>query len=183
MTTDVPWVNLKGRWYNMALSMYVASVTLFRQRVAALAKVLDKGAAFAAERGIDPTTLLESRLAPDMMPLTRQVQLVTDHAVGCPARLAGIESPVFPDTEKTFAELDARLTRGLAFLDTLRPEQIDGTEEKEIVLKLLREYRFTGQQYLIGFVVPNLIFHCTTAYDLLRHAGVPLGKRDFIGAI
>ncbi len=169
----------------MAMSMYAASVPLFRQRVAALATVLEKGAAFAVERGIDPATLLESRLAPDMMPLTRQVQLTTDHAVGGSARLAGLPVPSFPDTETSFDELDTRLARCIAFLDTLTPEQIDGSEERPILLTLRhgRELRFTGQQYLIGFVIPNLLFHCTTAYDLLRHAGVPLGKRDFIGAI
>lgn len=169
----------------MALSMYVASVTLFQQRIAALAKVLEIGAAFAAERGIDPATLLESRLAPDMLPLWQQVQLASDHAAGCPARLAGLEVPELPDAGTSFDMLAARLARCIDFLGTLAPAQFDGAEERPIVLTMHngRQLHFVGQQYLIGFVIPNLLFHATTAYDLLRHAGAPLGKRDFIGAI
>jgi hypothetical protein len=162
--------------------MYAASVPLFHKRLEALGGVLDKGAAFAAERGLDPAALLQARLAPDMLPLVRQVQLSSDHAKNGAARLAGVEPPRFPDEETSFPELKDRIARTLAYLDTFRPEQIDGSEGREIVLKTPQaELRFTGQQYLLGFVIPNLLFHCTIAYGLLRQAGVALGKRDFIG--
>lgn len=167
----------------MTMSMYAASVPLFRQRLGALSSVLEKGAAFAQERGIEPAVLLGARLAPDMFPLTRQVQTASDQAKGGTARLAGLEPPKFADTESSFAELHERLVRTLAFLDTVPPERIDGSETREIVLRFpQRELRFTGEQYLIGFVIPNLLFHCTAAYAILRHNGVPLGKSDFIGA-
>lgn len=169
----------------MTMSMYAASVPLFHKRITALAGVMQKGAAFAAERGIDPATLLQSQLAPDMFPLIRQVQIATDHAVGGSARLAGLDVPRFPDEETDFAGLADRMARCTAFLDTLTPEQIDGSEERPILLTLGRgrELRFVAQQYLIGFVIPNLLFHCSIAYALLRHAGAPLGKRDFIGGL
>ena len=167
----------------MTISMYAASVPLFRHRLGALAAVMAKGAAHAQERGIDPASLLETRLAPDMFALTRQVQIASDQAKGGAARLAGVEAPKFADTESSFAELDQRIARTLAFLDTIAPERIDGSETREIVLTFpQRELRFTGQQYLIGYLIPNLLFHCTMAYAILRHAGVKLGKADFIGA-
>ncbi len=166
----------------MTMSMYAASVPLFRHRLGALAAVMAKGAAFAQERGIDPASLLETRLAPDMFPLTKQVQIASDQAKGGAARLAGIEAPKFADNESSFAELDQRIARTVTFLDTIVPERIDGSETREIVLTFpQRELRFTGQQYLIGYVIPNVLFHCTAAYAILRHAGVPLGKADFIG--
>ena len=167
----------------MTISMYAASVPLFRHRLGALAAVMAKGAAHAQERGIDPASLLETRLAPGMFALTRQVQIASDQAKGGAARLAGVEAPKFADTESSFAELDERIARTLAFLDTIPPERIDGSETREIVLTFpQRELRFTGQQYLIGYLIPNLLFHCTMAYAILRHAGVKLGKADFIGA-
>ena len=167
----------------MTISMYAASVPLFRHRLGALAAVMAKGAAHAQERGIDPASLLETRLAPDMFALTRQVQIASDQAKGGAARLAGVEAPKFADTESSFPELDERIARTLAFLDTIAPERIDGSETREIVLTFpQRELRFTGQQYLIGYLIPNLLFHCTMAYAILRHAGVKLGKADFIGA-
>ena len=167
----------------MTISMYAASVPLFRHRLGALAAVMAKGAAHAQERGIDPASLLETRLAPDMFALTRQVQIASDQAKGGAARLAGVEAPKFADTESSFPELDERIARTLAFLDTIAPERIDGSETREIVLTFpQRELRFTGQQYLIGYVIPNVLFHCTAAYAILRHAGVKLGKADFIGA-
>ena len=168
----------------MTISMYAASVPLFRHRLGALAAVMAKGAAFAQEQDIDPATLLATRLAPDMFPLSRQVQIASDQAKGGAARLAGIEAPKFADTESSFAELDARIARTLAFLDTIPLERIDGSETREIVLTFpQRELRFTGQQFLIGYAIPNVLFHCTAAYAILRHAGVPLGKADFIGAV
>ncbi len=167
----------------MAMSMYAASVPLFRQMLGALSSVLDKGAAFAAKQALDPATLLEARLAPDMFPLVRQVQIASDMAKGCAARLAGVDVPKYADEEQSFPDLIARIGRTLGFVETLRPEQIDGSEEREIVLPLRdAELRFSGERYLRGFVIPNFMFHCTTAYAILRHNGVPLGKRDFLGA-
>lgn len=167
----------------MTISMYAASVPLFRQMLEALAKVLDKGAAHAEARKIDPAVLLQSRLAPDMFPLARQVQTASDLAKGGAARLAGVEIPKFADEEKTFPELADRIARTLGFLNTIRPEQIDGSEDRDITLAMRAgEMHFKGERYLLGFVIPNVVFHCTTAYLILRHNGVELGKRDFIGA-
>ena len=167
----------------MTISMYAASVPLFRRSMTALAKVLEKGAAFAEAKKIDPSVLLQSRLAPDMFPLVGQVQLVSDHAKGSLSRLAGVEAPKYADDEKTFAELQARLARTQDFIGTFPAEKIDGSEEREIVLKMRAgEVRFTGLDYLLFFVIPNFLFHYATAYDILRHNGVELGKRDFLGA-
>jgi hypothetical protein len=167
----------------MTISMYTASVPLFRRSLGALSAVLGKGAAFAEAKKIDPAVLLQSRLAPDMFPLARQVQIASDTAKGCVARLAGAEVPSFPDTEASFAELQDRLARTLAVVDGFTPAQIDGSEDKEIVLKFRTgEQRFTGLDYLSFFVLPNVYFHCATAYDILRHNGVEIGKRDYLGS-
>ena len=167
----------------MTLSMYQASVPAFRRTLTALAAILDTAAANAAERKIDLDVLVNARLAPDMFPLNRQIQLATDHAKGCPARLAGVEVPSFQDTEKTFPELKERIQKTLDFIGSLKPEQIDGSEEREITLKTTRqELKFKGTAYLVLFALPNFYFHATTAYDILRHNGVPLGKLDFMGA-
>jgi hypothetical protein len=167
----------------MTMSMYTASVPLFTRALGALSAVLGKGAAFAEARKIEQAVLLQSRLAPDMFPLARQVQIASDTAKGCVARLAGVEVPSFPDTETSFAELQDRLARTLALVAGFTPAQIDGSEDKEIVLKFRTgEQRFTGLDYLSFFVLPNVYFHCTTAYAILRHNGVELGKRDFLGA-
>jgi hypothetical protein len=166
----------------MTLSMYQASVPLFRSLLGGLSGVLDKGAAFCAAKQVDPSVLVNDRLAPDMFPLSRQVQIATDMAKGGVARLAGVEVPSWADDEKTFDELKARLVKTLAFIDGFTPGQIDGSEEREIVLTMRSgEQRFNGQRYLIGFVIPNVAFHCATAYDILRHNGVDVGKRDFLG--
>jgi hypothetical protein len=163
--------------------MYQASVPLFQQLLGALSGVLDKGAAFCAAKQIDQSVLVNARLAPDMFPLTRQVQAAADIVKGCVARLAGVEVPVHEDTETNFDELKARIARTLAFIDQFTPAQIDGSEDREVVLKMRSgELKFTGQRYLIGFVIPNVAFHCATAYDILRHNGVDVGKRDFLGA-
>jgi hypothetical protein len=162
--------------------MYAASVPLFRQMLFSLAKVLEKGALFAEAGKIEPSALLQSRLAPDMFPLVRQVQSASDNVKGGVGRLAGVEIPRFADNEASFADLHERIARTLGFLDTVTPAQIDGSEDREITLRLGgRDMTFAGQRYLFGFVMPNVIFHCTTAYDILRHNGVELGKRDFIG--
>ncbi len=166
----------------MTISMYQASVPLFRSLLGALSGVLDKGAAFCTAKGVDPSVLLNDRLAPDMFPLSRQVQIAADMAKGGVARLAGAEVPSWEDNEQTFDELKARIVKTLTFVDGFTPEQIDGSEGREIVLVMRAgEVRFTGQRYLIGFVIPNVAFHCATAYNILRHNGVDVGKRDFLG--
>jgi hypothetical protein len=167
----------------MSLSMYQASVPGFQRTLKALDAILDKAVAYAAERKIDPDVLTSARLAPDMFPLARQVQLMSDHAKGCPARLAGVAVPSFADTEKTFPELKARIAKTLDFIDGLKAQQIDGSEGRDIALKAgPRELNFKGQDYLVLFALPNFYFHAATAYDILRHNGVPVGKLDFMGA-
>jgi uncharacterized protein len=167
----------------MTISMYAASVPAFRRYMTALSQVLDKGAAYAEARKIDPSVLLQSRLAPDMLPLVSQVRLVSDQVGRGTARLAGAELPKFVDDETTFAQLQDRIARTLDFIGGFSPTQIDGSEAREIVMAMRSgEVRFTGQDYLLGFVIPNVLFHCTAAYLILRHNGVELGKRDFLGA-
>jgi len=165
----------------MAISMFRASVPVFQRGLANLEHVLDKAATHAAERRIDPPVLLSARLAPDMLPLTRQVQIATDHAKNAPARLAGATPPSFEDNETDFVQLKQRLAKTREYLATLQPAQIDGSEERDIVLQIAgREMKFKGLDYLLGFAVPNFYFHYTTAYAILRHNGVPVGKADFI---
>jgi uncharacterized protein len=168
----------------MPISMYQASVPAFLQMLNSLSDILDKAEAFAAERKIDPAVLLGYRLAPDMFPLARQVQIATDHAKGCCARLAGVEVPKYPDDETTLADLRARIARTIEFVQGFKPADIDGSEERDITITAgSRELRFKGQQYLVSFALPNLYFHATTAYAILRHCGLPIGKRDFMGAM
>ena len=168
----------------MALSMYQASVPAFQRTLKALDAILDKASANAAERKIDSAVLTAARLAPDMFTLARQVQLAYDHAKGCPARLAGVPVPSFDDTEQTFPELKARIHKTLDFIGSLKPEQIDGSEGRDISLKAgPRELSFKGQEYLVLFALPNFYFHAATAYDILRHNGVPVGKLDFLGGV
>ena len=164
----------------MALGMYAATVPMMKTLLVALSNVLDKGAAFAEAKKIDEKVLTGDRLAPDMFPLSRQVQIATDMAKAGVARL---EIPAYEDTETSFAELKARIAKTLAFIESIPAAQIDGTEGKEIVLKMRAgDIAFTGERYLIGFVIPNLTFHCATAYNILRHNGVEIGKKDFLGA-
>ena len=166
----------------MPMSMYQASVPAFLQTLNALSAILDKAEAFATERKIDPAVLLGWRLAPDMFALARQVQIATDHAKGCCARLAGAEVPRWPDDETTFAELRARIARTVEFVQRFDASDLDGSESRDIALTAgTRELRFKGQQYLVGFALPNFYFHATTAYAILRHCGLPIGKRDFLG--
>ena len=163
----------------MTLSMYQASVPVYTRALRNLTHILKKG----EEHAGDASALLDARLAPDMHPLPRQVQIACDTAKGGAARLAGVDVPSMADTETTFAELHARIARTIAFIETLTPEQIDGTEDKTITLQFPgREITFKGQAFLLSFSLPNLFFHVTTAYAILRHAGVPLGKMDFIGS-
>jgi hypothetical protein len=167
----------------MPMFMYEASVPAFLQMLNSLSAILDKAEAFAAERKIDPAVLLGYRLAPDMFALARQVQIATDQAKGCCARLAGVEVPKYADDETTFADLRARIARTIEFVQSFEPGDIDGSEARDIALTAgSRELRFQGQQYLVTFVLPNFYFHVTTAYAILRHCGLPIGKRDFLGA-
>lgn len=166
----------------MPLSMYQASIPVFERMLRNLSAILTKAAAHAEARKIDPSVFINARLAPDMFPLSRQVQIATDGVKGCAARLAGIEVPSYPDTETTFAELQARIAKMLAFLQTVSAAQIDGSEERPVNLKAgKKELNFKGQDYLLFFVLPNLYFHVTAAYAILRHNGVEIGKMDFLG--
>jgi len=163
--------------------MYQASVPVFQHQLGALSKILGKGEEHATARKLDHAALIQCRLYPDMFPLAKQVQIASDAAKGAIARLAGVDVPSFEDNESTFAELQERCAKTIKFISGFKPEQIDGSEEKEIVLKLGgQNVTFPGQQYLLGFAMPNFYFHMTTAYALLRHCGVEVGKRDFLGA-
>ena len=166
----------------MTISMYQASAPRFVNMLTNLSAILDKAQAHAEAKKIEPAALTGYRLFPDMFPLTRQVQIACDTAKGAVARLAGVEIPKHEDTEQTFPELKARIAKTVAFIQTVKAKQIDGTEEKAIILKIGgQKIRFKGMQYLLGFAHPNFYFHVTTAYDILRHNGVDVGKRDYIG--
>jgi uncharacterized protein len=165
----------------MPLSLYDAAFAPVLRALDNLDAILDKAVIHCTERKIDPAVLLNYRLAPDMFPLTRQIQSVSDTAKGMAARLAGVDVPSYVDTESTVEELKARIAKTRAFVASITPAQVEGAEDREIVLKLRNELRFTGRDYVSYFVLPNLYFHVTTAYAILRHAGVPLGKRDFLG--
>jgi len=167
----------------MKLSMYQASVPVFIRVLDNLTVVLDKGTTHAEAKKIDPAVLINSRLFPDMFPLSRQVQIVTDNAKGGASRLAGLEPPKYEDTESSFPELKARIGKTVAFLRTFKPDQIDGSEERTINLKLGKEtLTFQGMPYLLNLVLPNIYFHAVTAYDILRHNGVEIGKKDYLGS-
>jgi hypothetical protein len=167
----------------MTISMYQASVPVFDHQLGAMANVLAKGAAYAEAHKIDPSILIGSRLYPDMFALGRQVQIAADAAKGGVARLAGVDVPVWEDTETTFDQLKERCARTQAFIAGFTPEQIDGSEEREVILTMrVGSMTFTGQQYLLGFALPNFYFHASMTYAILRHNGVEVGKRDFLGA-
>lgn len=168
----------------MTLSMYQASVPVFIRALGNLRHVLAKGEAHAKARQVSDEVMLATRLVPDMFPLVRQVQIATDMAKGGAARLAGGEPPTFADDEATFAALYDRIERTIEHLRSYRAEQIDGSEERAITLKTRHgEMHFKGRDYLLDFVIPNLFFHCTTTYAILRGIGVELGKRDFLGPL
>jgi uncharacterized protein len=168
----------------MSLSMYQASVPIFAQILTALDGVLGKAETHAAAKKIDPAVLLAARLAPDMFPTSRQVQIACDFAKGATARLAGVEVPSWDDNEKTFADLRARIKKTADYVKAFKPAQVDGSEAREVTLKVGPNTRtFRGQPYLLQFVMPNFFFHSTTAYAILRHNGVELGKRDFMGQV
>jgi len=161
----------------MSISMYRASVPVFIRALNNLSAILKKGEAHESS-----ASFIEARLAPDMLTLAGQVQRASDGAKGALARLGGIDNPSLPDTEKTFAELQARIKKTIDFLQSVKAEQIEGSEQKKIEFKAgSRELKFIGVDYLLGFALPNFYFHVTTAYAILRHKGVPLGKMDFLG--
>jgi hypothetical protein len=168
----------------MTISLYAASVPVFKQMLTALSDVLAKAEAHATAKNIEPDALLQARLFPDMFQLIRQVQISADFAKGVSARLAGIEPPKFDDTEKTFADLQALIAKTLAFIGSVSPELINGQEDREIVTRqgTPKEKRFDAQTYLLGYGLPQFFFHITTTYAILRHNGVEVGKRDYMGA-
>lgn len=167
-----------------SLSMHQASVPVFIRALNNLSAILTKAEAYAEAKKIEPSVLVNARLAPDMFPLTRQIQIATDGVKGCAARLAGIEVPSFADTETTFAELQARIQKTLDFISGVTAAQIDGSEEREIALKVGgRELTFQGRVYLLNFVLPNLYFHTSMAYAILRHNGLDIGKMDYLGEV
>jgi uncharacterized protein len=163
--------------------MYQASAPRFVHTLNALSAILDKAQAHCDAKKIDPPALTGFRLYPDMLPFTRQITIACDTAKGAVARLGGVEIPKHEDVEKTFAELKARIAKTADFIGGVKAAQVDGSEDKPIVLKLRgSDVNFTGLSYLLGFALPNFYFHAVTAYDILRHNGVELGKRDFLGA-
>lgn len=166
----------------MSLSMYQASIPPFIRLLNHLSNILDKAAAHAEAKKFDPSVLVQARLAPDMFPLARQVQITTDGVKGFAARMADVENPVFEDTESTLPELKERVAKTIKFLESFKPEQIDGTEAKEISITMRgKTTNYIGQPYLLTYVIPNFYFHLTTTYAILRHNGVDIGKRDFLG--
>jgi uncharacterized protein len=165
----------------MTLSMYQASVPAFQKHLHALDGLLEKAAAYAVAKKIDPDVLLSARLYPDMFDLTRQVQAATDFAKAASTRLAGIAVPSFADTEATIPELQARIAKTQKLLLTIKPEQMEGSEARELTIKVgPNDMTFTGADYLLHFALPNFYFHCATAYGILRHNGLEIGKRDFM---
>ena len=166
----------------MTLSMYEASVPSFIRMLTSLDAILVKAQTQAAAKKVDPTVLLNSRLFPDMFPLMRQIQIATDHAKGAVARLAGVDVPKYEDNEQSIEDIRARLAKTIAFVGSFAAPQIDGSEANTIELKVGgHELSFTGMNYLIGFALPNFYFHVVTAYNILRHNGIEIGKRDYMG--
>lgn len=167
----------------MSLSMHSASAPAFVRMLGSMLAWLDKAQAHAEARKFDPANYLGLRLAPDMLPFTRQIQIASDGAKGCMARLAGVEVPSWEDNETSLDELRARIRKTIAYVETFAPAQIDGSEGREIALPRPsgEPLRFSGENYLKHFVLPNFYFHATTTYLLLRHAGVELGKANFLG--
>lgn len=166
----------------MSLTMYQASIPVFIRMLGNLSSILDKATAHAETKKIDPAIFINARLAPDMYPLSRQIQIATDVVKGCAARLSGIDVPRYEDNESTFQELQARIAKTVVFLQSVKADQINGSEERTVTLKIHgRDTDFLGQPYLLNFVIPNFYFHISTAYAILRHNGLDLGKNDFTG--
>lgn len=167
----------------MTISMYQASIPVLIKMLSNLSAMIVKAAAHAETKKIDPRALLDARLSPDMFTFTRQVQVAADMAKSCGGRLAGVELPKFEDNEASFGDLQARITKTIDFLKTLRPEQIDGSEDRDIAIPMGGQtLQFKGLPYVLNWTLPNFYFHVTTAYALLRHNGIELGKMDFLGA-
>ena len=168
----------------MATYMYTTSVPVFKQLLNSLSVILTKAEAFATEKKFKPTVLLDARLFPDMFPLIRQVQIAADFAKSVSARLAGVEVPGYDDNEQTFAELQERISKTLLFIENLTPAQFEGSESREIVLRpgTPKEKKMVGHTYLSNYGLPQFFFHVTTAYAILRHNGLEVGKGDFMGA-
>ncbi len=165
----------------MTISMYEASAPRFVTMLRALDTILAKAEAHAVAKKIDPSVLLTARLFPDMFPLLRQIQIASDHAKGACGRLAGVDLPKYDDNEKTFEEIRARVAKTITFIESFKPDQINGTEDRQVTLKVGgQDKTFTGMPYLIGFAWPNFYFHLVTAYNILRHNGVEIGKRDYL---
>jgi uncharacterized protein len=173
----------KSQRISMNISMYSASVPVFRQMLSSLREILIKTEAHATERKIEPTALLQSRLYPDMFPLLRQVQIACDFARGVSARLAGVDVPVIGDQQHSFADLQQLIDASIAFIDSIPAEKFSGSETREILTRpgTPKEKRFSGIDYLLGYGVPQFFFHITTSYALLRHAGIEIGKKDYMG--
>ena len=166
----------------MSLSMYQASIPVFVRGLGVLATILDKAAAYADEKGIAPATLIEARLAPDMMTLAAQVQRASDTSKLAAERLTGRASPRFEDTERTMPELQKRIADTIAYLTTIDDAAMADSQQRTVTLSFgTFKPTFTGEQYLLTFALPNFFFHVTTAYDILRHKGVVIGKRDYLG--
>ena len=167
----------------MSSNLHDASVGVFTQFLTSLSAILTKAAAHAEAKKIDPSVFVNGRIAPDMFPLSRQVQIATDHAKGASARLAGVEPPAFADTETTFPELQQRITKTLEYIKSLKPAQFDGADARDVTLKIAgQNMTWKGGIYLNHFALPNFYFHCTATYAILRHNGVEVGKRDFLGS-
>lgn len=168
----------------MTLTMSRASTPMFVQYLTALADILEKAETHSIRRNIDPQALLTARLYPDMFPLTSQIQFACDFAKGTVARLAGVPVPAYEDNERSFGELRARIAKTLEFIRSIDPRKIDGSETRAIYMKFAgQDLAFKGEPYLIGFAIPSMIFHVATAYDILRHNGVDIGKADFLGRV
>lgn len=168
----------------MSITMYQATIPVFIRMLNNISAVLKKAVIYAETKNIDPSVLINARLAPDMFALGRQIQIATDTAKGCAARLAGVEIPVYTDTESTFTELDERIAKTINFLNSVTPAQIDGSEQKDIMLKIRgEEIHFAGLIYVTGFALPNFYFHISMTYAILRHNGLDIGKRDYLGSI
>ncbi|MEW6122160.1 MAG: DUF1993 domain-containing protein [Pseudomonadota bacterium] len=160
------------------MSIYAYTVPVLVRGLTTLSAYMDKAEAFAAERGIDPATLVNACLAPDMLPLSGQVQRASDTAKGSIQRLTGLTAPSFPDTETTLADLKDRIARTIAFVETATPDLFDGAEERSIDLRILT---LSGADYPTHFMLPNFFFHLATAHAILRQAGLPIGKKDYLG--
>jgi uncharacterized protein len=166
----------------MSISVYDLGVATTSRMLKNMDKIVAKAEVYAKENDIEPSALLQARLFPNMRNFIFQIQVMTDVAKGAAARLSGTEAPKWSDDEETFADVHARIKKALDYLETFKPEQFEGSENREIQLKLRdRSVDFTGKTYLLGFVLPNVSFHMTTAYNLLRHNGLDIGKRDFLG--